>query len=342
MGTSPRTKPTPTNLVVAPLTRPMDFQITPVFQMGFHSSTRGCVGSLQPRAPYNHIHLSVCSLILVAHPREVVTEAWHCHEKRVIHMQSYKAKVMEILHRGTQSVLCSARLFGRCRGHPKVPFHGTKRLVSACKLGCGQRCAQEQGLGWDGFQSTVSLVGHNQSPVLSPTPRSTPLPNLTLSIALPGAGCYIQGGRCCTLPPAKSHSSRSSFSQGSHNITHHGSSKSPPEPSTSPRHQCRSVGKVTAHPRSRPSTPIAAHQHAPIWGLYFRSRLPRAKYLRTIFLGVSKKHELAPQQQRGKEERQNREPTWCNSKHLKPGLTVLNDDLDESNRTIPSFGKKVP
>lgn len=34
------------------------------------------MGSLQPWAPYDHIYLGVCSVVLVAHLREVVTAAW--------------------------------------------------------------------------------------------------------------------------------------------------------------------------------------------------------------------------------------------------------------------------
>lgn len=155
-----------------------------------------------------------------------------------------------------------------------------RQIGASLQTGLGAALCTGAGAGVGWVQSTLCLVGHNQGPVLSPTPRSSPLPNPALSISLPGVGCHVQGGRCCTFPPTKSRSTCSSFSQGSHNIIQHSSSKSPPEPSTNRRHQCRPAGKVTAHPRSRPSTPTAAHQHTQTRGLYFRSRLPRAKYPR--------------------------------------------------------------
>lgn len=69
----------------------------------------------------------------------------------------------------------------------------------------------------------------------------------------------------------------------------------------------------------------------PSFGLGFQLCLPRARQPQQGFPWAFQKNELPPQWQRGKEETQNREPTWRKSKHLKGGLTILNDDLDEPN-----------
>ena len=64
------------NLAVALLMCPTPFKSHCSSKWGFTAPLKASTGCLGPRAPYNHVQVGACSVVLVAHQRHVVMAAW--------------------------------------------------------------------------------------------------------------------------------------------------------------------------------------------------------------------------------------------------------------------------
>lgn len=169
----------------------------------------------------------------------------------------------------------------------------------------GQPCAQEQGLGW---VSECSIPhGMQSAPHAEPRMKKHPPAHPCPSASLPGGECHVPGGRCCISPLTAVTQHLQQLLAGlpvtKSNPAAAEATQSPaPTPDTSTGLSAKSVLSHRAAPRA----PIAAHQHSQSLGLYFSSSLLSAREPQPDFPSAFEKHELAPQQRGGKEERRNR------------------------------------